>query len=436
MAARTEEAVAADITDLSHDGRGVSEVSGRTVFVPGALPSERVLLRTRKRRRRYQEAELVEIIKPAPARVEPQCPYFGVCGGCTLQHLDYPAQVEFKQDVVSEALQRIGRVEPEQLLPAITGAQWHYRRRARLGIKYVSGKGRVLVGFRERAAPYVTDMLACRNLVAPMDRLPKVLAELIATSALRQRIPQAEVAVGDDSGAVILRVLDPPGQDDIDAFTALGEKLDIDVYCQTGGPDTVTPVGRPPRQLTYRLEPDGIEIEFEPGDFIQINGEINRAMVVAAIDSAGLLSADKVLDLYCGLGNFSLPIAKRVDQVLGVEGAAALVARAAGNARKNAIDNVRFVAADLLESAWPFFRQRWDVVFMDPARAGAEAAVAAIPTMQPRRIVYVSCHPGTLARDAGELVHRHGYRLKSIRALDMFPSTHHIEVIAVFDRES
>jgi 23S rRNA (uracil1939-C5)-methyltransferase len=233
---------------------------------------------------------------------------------------------------------------------------------------------------------------------------------------------------------VVLRVLDPPAAADIESFRALGRELDVDMYIQTGGPDTVKPIGDGSRQLFYRLQPDDIRIEFEPGDFIQINAEINQAMVTAALEAAALGPTDRVLDLYCGLGNFSLPIAKRVGDVLGVEGAAPLVARAVGNARLNGIDNARFVAADLEQTDWPFFREQWDVVFLDPARAGAAAAIAAMPTMRPRRVVYVSCHPGTLARDAGELVHRHGYELTSVRALDMFPHTHHVEAIAVFDR--
>jgi 23S rRNA (uracil1939-C5)-methyltransferase len=430
----TEESVTADIFDLSHDGRGVAEVSGRKIFVTGALPSERVLLKTRKRRRRQTDVELVEIIEPAAARVEPPCPYYGTCGGCALQHLDYPAQVEFKRRVVAEALGRIGRVEPVLFESTLTGAQWNYRRRARLGVKYVEGKGRVLVGFRERSAPFLTNMRSCRILVQPMDRLPEVLSDALAGSPLKQRIPQAEIAAGDDSAAVVLRVLDPPAAADIASFRALGRELGVDIYIQTGGPDTVTSIDDSPRQLAYRLQPDDISIEFEPGDFIQINAEINQAMVTAALESAALGPTDRVLDLYCGLGNFSLPIAKRVGEVLGVEGAAPLVARAVGNARLNGIDNARFVAADLEQTDWPFFREHWDVVFLDPARAGAAAAIAAMPTMRPRRVVYVSCHPGTLARDAGELVHRHGYELISVRALDMFPHTHHVEAIAIFDR--
>ena len=429
-----DETVAADIIDLSHDGRGVSEVSGRRIFVPGALPKERVRLKVRKRRRRFQEAELIEVIEPAASRVEPECPYFGACGGCALQHLDRAVQIEFKEGVLREALRRIGGFEPPPFEPAITGSQWHYRRRARLGVKYVEGKGRVLVGFRERSAPFLTDMLACPNLVRPMDRLPEILAETLASSPLRNRIPQAEIAVGDDAGAIILRVLDPPGAADVQAFGVLGDERGADIYLQTGGPDTVRPINETPRQLAYTLDGDDIRIEFEPGDFIQINAEINQAMVSTAIEAAGVSAADKVLDLYCGLGNFSLPLARRAGDVTGVDFAAPLIARAARNASINGIDNARFLAADLEQTDWPFFREAYDLVFLDPARAGAEAAVAAMPSMRPRRVVYVSCHPGTLARDAGELVTRHGYRLVSVRALDMFPNTHHVEAIAVFDR--
>lgn len=425
---------AADIVDLSHDGRGIGDVSGRRVFVPGALPSERVLLRTRKRRRRSQEAELVEVIEAASGRVTPECPYFGVCGGCALQHLDYRSQVTFKEGVVAEALKRIGRIEPPPFDEAITGSQWNYRRRARLGIKFVPGKGRVLVGFRERSAPYIADMLACRILVRPMDRLPEALSSALAGSAIKDRIPQAEIAIGDDAGAFVLRVLEPPSAADIDTFLALGESLGVDPYIQTGGPQTVRPLIDTPRELAYSLGPEGPVLAFEPGDFVQINAEINRKMVAAAIAGAELVSTDRVLDLYCGIGNFSLPIARRVSQVIGVEGSATLVARAAANARRNGIDNARFLAADLEQSDWPFFRERFDVVFLDPARGGAGSAVAAMEQMKPRRIVYVSCHPGTLARDAGELVHERGYRLTSMRALDMFPNTHHVEAIAVFDR--
>lgn len=433
MATRTDEAFTADVTDLSHDGRGVTELDGQRVFVPGALPTERVLLKTRKRRRRYQEAELIEIVEPASGRVAPLCPYFGICGGCAVQHLDYPAQIAFKQKVVADTLARIGGVAPGIWLPALTGQQWHYRRRARLGVKYVDGKNRVLVGFRERAAPYITDMAACPVLIEPLDQLPDALAQTVAELPSKRRIPQAEIAAGDDAAAIILRLLDPPGSAELDAFAALGSRFGADIYLQTGGPATIAPLGEA-HQLAYSLPAEDIRIEFEPGDFIQINAEINRAMVGAAIEAAGIESTDRVLDLYCGLGNFSLPLARRAGAVVGAEGSASLVVRAASNARLNGLGNAHFITADLEQGGWPFFGEHWDVVFLDPARAGAGAAVAAMPAMRPRRIVYVSCHPGTLARDAGELVQNKGYRLTSARVLDMFPNTHHIEAITVFDR--
>lgn len=435
MASRPEELLTADVIDLTHDARGVAEVDGRRIFVAGALPAERVVLRAPRKRRRVREAQLVEVLVPAAARVEPPCPYFGVCGGCALQHLDYAGQLAFKQRTLAEQLSRIGGVEPGEWLPTVTGPEWHYRRRARLGIKYVTAKERVLVGFRERASPYVTDMEHCRVLVEPLDRLPQALRDVVMASPLRQRIPQAEIAVGDGGGAIVLRVLESPGEADRARFLDLGKSLDVDVYLQTAGPDSVAPVVTDPRPLYYRLDAHEVRIDFEPGDFIQVNGRVNAAMVDAVIEAAAPRAGDRVLDLYCGLGNFSLPFARRAANVLGVEGLGPLVARAARNASRNGIDNARFVTADLEGADWPFFREPWDLVVLDPARAGAASAMAAMTRMRPRRVVYVSCHPGTLARDAGALVREQGYRLTSARVLDMFPHTHHVEAIAVFDRD-
>ena len=435
MAMSAEELVAATIHDLSHDGRGIADLSGQRVFVPGALPAEQVLLRTRRRRRKLQEAELVEIVTPASGRVEPGCSSFGICGGCALQHLAYAEQVAFKQRVVEQAFARIGRLSPERWETPITGPQWNYRRRARLGIKFVAAKERVLVGFRERAAAYITDMRRCPVLAPPMDEALGELADTVARTSIRDRMPQAEFAMGDEHGALVLRVLDPPNADDRGLLEAFGRQHDLDIYLQPGGPGTVEALGGEPRALSYSLADFGLRFEFAPTDFVQINAEINARMVGAAIAAAGFESSDRVLDLYCGIGNFSLPIAQQTAEVLGVEGEAALVARAARNAAQNGIANARFVAADLMESDWSFLRERWDVVFLDPARTGAEAAAASMGRMLPRRIVYVSCHPGTLARDAAVLVGTHGYRLSSARILDMFPHTHHVEAIAVFDRD-
>ncbi|HEX6997092.1 MAG TPA: 23S rRNA (uracil(1939)-C(5))-methyltransferase RlmD [Gammaproteobacteria bacterium] len=431
---RAEAAVEAAIVDLTHDGRGVADVDGRRLFVPLALPAERVLLAPRKRRRRYQEADLIRVVQPAPARSTPPCEYFGRCGGCALQHMAYDAQVAFKQSVVAQALERIGGVRPERWLPTGTGPELGYRRRARLGVKYVAAKERVLVGFRERAAPFVTDMARCLVLVPPMGDLIGELAELIGGSSVRDRVPQIEVAVGDDARALVFRALAEPSAADLERWRAFARRHDVDVYLQRGGPGTVAPLDPPARPLRYRLPRFDLTLEFAPTDFVQINAHVNAEMVATAVDLARVAPAERVLDLFCGLGNFSLPLAQRAATLLGVEGEAGLVARAAANAARNGIGNARFLTADLNETHLPFYRERWDVVLLDPPRTGAEAAVAALGDAGARAVVYVSCHPATLARDAQTLVHRHGYRLTAVRAFDMFPQTHHVEAVALFER--
>jgi 23S rRNA (uracil1939-C5)-methyltransferase len=421
------------VVDLTHDGRGVADVDGRRVFVPDALPGELAELTLRKRRRKLQEAELVRIVERSPDRVVPECEYFGRCGGCALQHLAPAAQVEFKQRVVAQALARIARLEPDEWLPAFSGAPWRYRRRARLGVKYVPGKERVLVGFRERAAPYITDMARCPVLKPPLDGLIGPLAELIAGTSVRQRLPQIEAAVGDGASALVLRVLDAPSAADVEAFAAFGARHGVDMYLQRGGPGTAAPIGAA-RTLRYTLAQFGVTLEFLPTDFVQVNAEVNAELVATAVRLADVQPADAVLDLYCGLGNFSVPFAQRARELLGVEGEAGLVARAVRNATLNAVANARFVTADLAQPDWSFFREPRDVVVLDPPRTGAEAAVAAMDRIAPRRIVYVSCHPATLARDAQVLVERLGFRLSAVRVFDMFPHTHHVEALALFVR--
>lgn len=426
--------VAATIVDLTHDGLGVADLDGRRAFVADALPGEEVEIALRKRRRKLQEADLLRVLTPSPDRVTPHCEYFGRCGGCALQHLAHPAQVEFKQRVVAEALKRIARVEPETWLPAAVGPPWHYRRRARLGVKFVAGKGRVLVGFRERAGPYITDMRSCPVLVQPLDGLLGELADVIERSGLKERLPQIEAAVADDATALVLRVLETPSAADEALFKEFGERHGLDLYWQRGGPGTIAPLGAV-RPLCYRLEPFGLTLEFLPTDFMQVNAVINAELVATAVRLAAVEPTDRVLDLYCGLGNFSLPLAQRCAELLGVEGEAGLVARAVRNAAANGIGNARFIAADLAASDWSFYREKWDVVLLDPPRTGAEAPVAELSRAAPRRIVYVSCHPATLARDAQVLVERHGYRLRTARVFDMFPHTHHIESLALFERD-
>ena len=424
----------ARIIDLTHDGRGVADLDGRRVFVRDALPGELVEIALRKRRRKLQEADLARVLEPSPERVVPPCEYFGRCGGCVLQHLDDAGQVRFKQDVVAQAFARIGGIDPEEWLAPITGPTWRYRRRARLGVKFVQGKDRVLVGFRERAAPYITDMAHCPVLMPPLDNLLGELALVIERSSVRQRLPQIETAVGDSASAVVLRVLDAPSSADEALIAEFGRRHDIDVYLQRGGPGTIVPLGSAPRTLDYSLPQFGITLRFAPTDFVQVNAPVNAQMVAAAVELAAIEPGDRVLDLYCGLGNFSLPFAQRAAAVLGVEGEAGLVARAVRNAALNGLGNARFLTADLAKSDWSFFREHWDIVVLDPPRTGADVAIAEMRHVAPRRIVYVSCHPATLARDARVLVHDLGYRLTAARVLDMFPHTHHVEAMALFER--
>ena len=425
--------VTATIVDLTHEGVGVADLDGKRVFVADALPGERVEFVLRKRRRKIQEADLVRIVDASPARVVPGCEYFGRCGGCALQHLAHGDQVELKQKVVAETLKRIGRVEPGTWLPAAVSPPWHYRRRARLGVKFVAGKDRVLVGFRERAGHYITDMQRCPVLLPPLDNVLGELALLIERSSIKQKIPQIEAAVGDDASALVLRVLEPPSAPDEQALRDFGASHDIDMYLQPGGPGTVTPLG-PVRRLQYRLPEFGLTIEFLPTDFVQVNPAINVELVSTAVRLARIEPTDRVLDLYCGLGNFSLPLAQRARELTGVEGEAGLVARAVRNASLNGIGNTRFITADLARSDWSFYREPWDIVVLDPPRTGAEAPIAELHRSMPRRVVYVSCHPATLARDAQVLIGQHGYRLTAARVFDMFPHTHHIEALALFER--
>lgn len=428
----------ADIVSLDHDGRGVARIDGKAVFVPGALPGETVLLQRKRRRRRHDEAELLEVLQPAPERVVPRCRHFGSCGGCTLQHLSHDAQLAAKGRMVADELARIGGVEPERWLPPLSGPVWAYRRRARLGCKFVDRKDRVLVGFRERGSPYIAELERCEILSAPVGGLIDKLAALVGTLEIRRRVAQIEVAVADDATALVLRVLDEPPVTDLAGLRAFAAAEAVEIYLQRGGLETVTPLSPPAQPLRYELPGLPAGIEFAPTDFIQVNGELNRAMIARAIELLEPRADDRLLDLFCGLGNFSLPLAAHVAAVTGIEGDAALVARAARNADRNGVTNARFCAADLsLPSAEaPWAQQDWDLVLLDPPRAGAREVLPVATASRPRRIVYVSCHPATLARDAGILVGQHGYRLKAAGIMDMFPHTSHVEAIALFEPSS
>ena len=432
-----ETTVAATIVDLTHDGRGVADVDGRRLFVAGALPGEEVEIALDRRRRRKLDAEPLRVLRAAPTRVAPGCEYFGRCGGCALQHMSYEAQIAFKQNVASQAFARIAGLQPARWLAPITAQQWGYRRRARLGVRFVEAKGRALVGFRERSSNYITDMDHCPVLAPPIDHALGALAESIGASEAGKRVPQIEVALGDAAGALVFRVLGKLTDADGARLDARARSLGLTAHVQTAGPGSVRALGRDDQALlSYALPAFDLEIEFAPTDFIQVNAAINAQMVADAVEQAALDGSERVLDLYCGIGNFSLAFARRARAVVGVESDAGLVARAARNARINGIRNATFVTADLGRGDWSFLRESWDVVMLDPPRSGAAAVTPCFAAMAPRRIVYVSCHPATLARDARTLCEELPYRLTHARVLDMFPNTHHVEVMAVFDRKA
>jgi 23S rRNA (uracil1939-C5)-methyltransferase len=428
----------ATIASVTHDGRGIADTSGKKVFVAGALKGEEIRFVRRRSRRNFDEAELLEIISASPERVEAKCAVFGRCGGCALQHVGIEQQRTIKSDTLKDNLERIGRVEPGRWLQPITGPVWNYRRRARLAVKDVSAKGRVLVGFRERHAPFITDMHRCEVLAAPVDDLIDPLSELVGRLSIRSRIPQIEVAVADNATALVFRVLDAPTGEDLDEFRRFGDEHGVRIYLQPGGLDSVGLLHPEDEQerLRYALPEFDVRIEFEPIDFVQINSEINRAMVSKALDLLEPERGNRVLDLFCGIGNFSLPLARRCAEVLGVEGEAALVRRAAENAAANGLMNAEFRQADLaaIDGAEKWLQGPWDRLLLDPARSGAAEVVKYVGRMDPSRIVYVSCHPGTLARDAGVLVNEAGYTLEAAGIIDMFPHTAHVESIAVFKK--
>jgi 23S rRNA (uracil1939-C5)-methyltransferase len=425
----------ADVVDLAHDGRGIARVGGKAIFIDGALPGERVRFRVFKRRRQLDEAGLVEVLSASPDRVVPVCAHFGICGGCSLQHLSPAAQIQAKERQLLDNLERIGRVRPERVLAPLRGPDWAYRRRARLGVKYVHKKGRVLAGFREREKPYIADIQRCEVLLEPLAELPRYLAALVETLDIREKIPQVEVAAGDAATALVFRVLQTPGAGDIGKIAAFGEAQGVQIFLQEGGLDTVRPLHPHHLPLEYAVDGGAIVIRFGPVDFIQVNRDINAAMVDAAL---GLLMPggdDAVLDLFCGLGNFTLPMARRALRVVGVEGDSGLVDKARSNAERNAVGNAAFFTENLFEpaqfGAWA--NERHDLVLLDPPRAGAAALLARMAHWSPRRVVYISCHPGSLARDAEILVHGQGFKLTCAGVMDMFPHTTHVESIAVFE---
>ena len=430
--------VAAHIDSLSHDGRGVARLDGKAVFIDAALPGEEVSFVYTGMHRNYDEGRVETVVSPSPDRVRPRCTAAGICGGCSLQHMDPVAQIRAKQGVLLENLRRIGGVEPETVLEPLTGPVWGYRHKARLGVKYVRRKDEVLVGFREKRKPYVARIDTCEVLHPDVGRRLSDLALLIDSLSIRSAVPQIEVAVGDRVTALVFRVLEAPAEADLASLRAFGQEYDMQIYLQPKGPETVTLLWpespEQARGLGYDIDDHRLTLQFRPNDFTQINPQINRKMLARALELLEPCADDRVLDLFCGLGNFTLPLARRAGRVTGVEGEAGLVQRARDNAAANGIDNVDFFTADLAGdvAAEPWLARDYDKVLLDPPRSGAREMLPLIAGRRPRRIVYVSCHPGSLARDAGELVADHGYRLAAAGVMDMFPHTAHVESIALF----
>ena len=426
-----------EVVDLSHEGQGIAKMDGRAVFIDGALPGETVEVQLLQKRKGVQEARLVQVIAPSVERVEPKCLHYAMCGGCVQQHLDSSSQLAYKQSQLLENFARIAKVEVPQVLAPLQGDIWNYRRRARLGARWVPQKGRTLVGFRERNDNKLADIRSCQVLREPLSSLIDPLGQLLGRLTVRDKVPQVEAAVADNITALVIRILEDLSEDDLQLLHAFRREHNVQIYLQREGYDSITPLHPESAiALNYQLPQMGLKFEFLPNDFIQVNADLNQRMVTKALELLSLIKEDQVLDLFCGLGNFSLPIAQQVSAVLGIEGEVSLVERARHNARLNNLSNIEFMVANLFEEHKdsPFAKRKFNKVLLDPPRAGAREILPVIAKCGAERIVYVSCHPGTLARDAGILVHEFGYSLKTAGVLDMFPHTAHVESIAVFER--
>ena len=437
------------VESLDLEGQGVAHnAEGKVVFIEGALPGEQAQVSVYRRKNQWEQATITALRRESSQRVSPRCRYFGVCGGCKMQHFHAGAQIATKQRALEDGLWHLSKVKPDQVLRPIEGPAWGYRYRARLSVRYVAKKGKVLVGFHERKSSYVADMNSCEVLPPRLSALLPELAELIGSMEQRDRLPQIEVAVGDDTVALVLRHLEPLGEGDLRRLSEFATEHAVQWWLQPKGPATVHPLDAQDCELSYRLPEFGITMRFKPTDFTQVNHQINRTLVARAISLLDPQPDERVIDWFCGLGNFTLPIATRAREVLGVEGSEALVARSRENAELNGLaTRVSFAASNLFEIEASSLAalgsaEKW---LVDPPREGAFALAKALVELAadesahgacrlPNRIVYVSCNPATLARDAGLLVHQAGYSLTAAGAVNMFPHTAHVESIAVFDR--
>ncbi|HNC51998.1 MAG TPA: 23S rRNA (uracil(1939)-C(5))-methyltransferase RlmD [Accumulibacter sp.] len=428
------------IESLDHEARGVTRLDGKTVFVEGALPGECVEYASYRRKPSYELARTLRVLTPSPARVTPRCPHFGVCGGCSMQHLDPDAQVAAKQRLLEDNLWHIGRVRPDQLYAPIYGQPWAYRHRARLSVRFVVKKGGVLVGFHEKKSSYVADLRQCEILPPHLSSLLLPLRELVGAMSIRDRLPQIEVAIGERVSALVLRILEAPSAADEILLRDFAERHAVVFYLQPQGPATAYrfhPAEGP--QLSYLLPDFAVEHFFSPTEFTQVNHAINRVLVRRAVALLEPQPGDRIADMFCGLGNFTLPIARSGAHVLGVEGSPELLRRAAANAVANGLGAlVEYRVANLLQSTPESLAElgHFDKMLIDPPREGAVELIKSLAVDGPRRIVYISCSPATLARDAAILVTQKDYRLCGAGVVNMFPQTSHVESIALFERRA
>jgi len=427
------------IESLDQEGRGVARRDGKAVFVEGALPGETVTASVYRKKPSYELATLGAVVKESASRVAPRCRFFGLCGGCSLQHLDARAQVAVKQRVLEDSLWHIGRVRPEQMLPAIHGPAWGYRHRARFTVRHVPKKGGALVGFHEKKSSYVADMDSCEVMPQRMSALIRPLRDLVSMLSIRSRLPQIEVALGAEADVLVLRVLEPLLPPDVQSLREFADRHGVRLYLQPGGPDSAGPLSAADAtNLYYALPEFDLRIYFAPTDFTQVNHAVNGVLVRRALALLDPQPGERVADLFCGVGNFTLAIARRGAAVVGVEGSAELVQCATRNAEANGLAAAAsFIERDLYRVAGDPLAGlgRFDRMLIDPPRDGAIELVKSLPEEGPQRLVYVSCNPGTLARDAAVLTQTKGYRLSAAGVVNMFPHTSHVESIALFERD-
>lgn len=426
------------VESLDHEARGIVRQDGKAIFVDGALPGERVEYASFRRKPKYELAHLVSVLRPSTARVEPRCPHFNICGGCAMQHMDPSAQLAAKQRVLEDSLWHIGRVRPETILPPIQGEAWGYRHRARFAVRKIERKGGMLIGFHEKRSSYIADMETCAILPPHVSALLLPLRALIGRLSISERLPQVELAVGEHCTALVLRILEPLTAADEQLLRDFADRHEIVFYLQPKGPDSVYrfhPLPGP--RLSYTLPEFDLELDFRPTDFTQVNHAVNRVLVRRALRLLDPQPGERIADMFCGLGNFTLPIARSGAMVFGVEGSPGLVQRARESALANGLaDRVDFGVANLFECSEASLQALgyFDRMLIDPPREGALELVKAFGDNAPKRLVYVSCNPATLARDAAVLVSVKGYRFVAAGAVNMFPHTAHVESIAVFER--